>query len=377
MLLPSVLSLLSSEMPPQQICQKVGLCSSTPLPNQPDFTTIPTFIFDLDQPAANRWQPVTSNKNFTAPIIALWKAVQSFLSNGTLSYLDYLGNAILSRLPVPFPDEITGGSDALGIPPSALAILNLAYDLSDACTSILARRSDGTVFHARNLDFLIGLQDTQFLRTLVLQLDVRRGGRTLYKAVGFPLYSGILTAFKKSAFSLTVNTRFLPKGPLNMIQSAIEFLLDTAAVPVTFLTRQVAENASNFAQAYQLLTQAPIISDVYYTLGGFALGEGAVITRDRSKARDEWPIVAPAWYVVQTNYDHWMQPPVLDNRVVPAEDALNEIGADAVSVPGLLQVLSTKPVLNLITIHSIVMSSRTGDYAVYRRFCEGECSFKK
>lgn len=45
------------------------------------------------------------------------------------------------------------------------------------------------------------------------------------------------------------------------------------------------------------------------------------------------------WFEVETNYDHWERPPWFDDRIDPADDAMNAIGQNDVSLEGMFQVL--------------------------------------
>ena len=52
---------------------------------------------------------------------------------------------------------------------------------------------------------------------------------------------------------------------------------------------------------------------MYLTIGGTGVDEGTVLTRGRNELLDVWRMNATAgeWFLVQTNYDHWLvMPPV-------------------------------------------------------------------
>lgn len=53
---------------------------------------------------------------------------------------------------------------------------------------------------------------------------------------------------------------------------------------------QTLEGAPDFLNAVVQLASVPIISDVYYIVGGVYPGEGVVITRDRNGPADIWPL---------------------------------------------------------------------------------------
>ena len=80
---------------------------------------------------------------------------------------------------------------------------NYAYEFIAYCTSIIAKTLDGTIMHMRLFDFLA----PEISRNMSYVGEFYKGGQYLYDAVllgGSPL---IPTAFKKSAFSVTLNQR--------------------------------------------------------------------------------------------------------------------------------------------------------------------------
>ena len=53
---------------------------------------------------------------------------------------------------------------------------------------------------------------------------------------------------------------------------------------------ETLEVATDFDDAVMRLSKVPIITDVYYIVGGVLPKEGVVITRDRSGPADIWPL---------------------------------------------------------------------------------------
>lgn len=53
---------------------------------------------------------------------------------------------------------------------------------------------------------------------------------------------------------------------------------------------QTLEEAQDFQDAVIRLSKIPIITGVYYIVGGVRAGEGVVITRDRDGPVDIWPL---------------------------------------------------------------------------------------
>lgn len=48
---------------------------------------------------------------------------------------------------------VSGISKAANVDLGLVMLLNLAYEIEGACTSIVAQDTDGNIFHARNMDF--------------------------------------------------------------------------------------------------------------------------------------------------------------------------------------------------------------------------------
>ncbi|XP_071088185.1 acid ceramidase-like [Haliotis cracherodii] len=82
---------------------------------------------------------------------------------------------------------------------------------------------------------------------------------------------------------------------------------------------------------------------------------------------------AGGWYVLETNYDHWVKPLFLDDRRGPANQCMRETTQQGVSLPALFNVLSTKPVLNKGTVYTALMHVESGHLETWIRECEDPC----
>merc|ERR1719382_2218716 len=88
----------------------------------------------------------------------------------------------------------------------------------------------------------------------------------------------------------------------------------------TMKVRHTFENADTFDEALEALQTGKLIDDMYFIVGGVKTDEGAIISRARNKAADVWKLDSSAsvgWFRLQTNYDHWKEPPTADNRRDP------------------------------------------------------------
>jgi hypothetical protein len=193
--------------------------SDEPFSDRPDPTKLDTFILNLDLAPNQRWNEMCSALSFIQQAQYLIDTVTSLLP-GQGKYLAELGREILNLLPTEYAQEIEGCATSASIDRGWLALMNLAYELADACTSIVAQTMDGQILHARNLDFgdgnvkeegeekkggtavvvyilsfyslPKGLGFTNILRNLSMELNVIKHGQTLFRSVGFPSYVGVL-----------------------------------------------------------------------------------------------------------------------------------------------------------------------------------------
>ena len=278
-------------------------------------------------------------------------------------------------VPQEFGLEIQGCAAALGIPYGWATLMNLGYELSDACTSIVAQTPSGDILHGRNLDFWAGMGFTDSLKNMTFTAEFQRGGRTLFTTVSFASFVGVLSGVQTGAFGVTIDTRFYPEGISEMFLEIVAAIEERNASLVTFLSRQVIQNEHSFAAALSNLSDNELIADVYYILSGVHPGEGAVISRNRLNATNVWMLDAPRqWYVLETNYDHWKPAPWFDDRRTPGMHAMDGVGQAGINTRSLWDVMSTKPVLNLQTTYTVIMVPKNGSISAFSRWCPFPCT---
>jgi len=83
---------------------------------------------------------------------------------------------------------------------------------------------------------------------------------------------------------------------------------------VSFLVRDTLTNTNSYPETMGILSVDYLIADVYYIIAGPK--SGAIISRNRTVAADIWSLDPNngRWFEVETNYDHWKNPPWFDNR---------------------------------------------------------------
>eukprot|EP01059_Diplonema_ambulator_P032815 TRINITY_DN6616_c0_g2_i1.p1 TRINITY_DN6616_c0_g2~~TRINITY_DN6616_c0_g2_i1.p1 ORF type:complete len:354 (+),score=165.11 TRINITY_DN6616_c0_g2_i1:118-1179(+) len=265
----------------------------------------------------------------------------------------------------PFKSELEGLAKCAGVSYVELATANFFYDVaarSDnlGCTGIIANDPKGTVMHGRNLDFGNGIILTPSLRNATITIDYMKGGEVFVKYTGFAGLVGAWTGQRNGLFTVEGNER-----DVGTFEENLKAIV-AGRLPPSMILKQALFTATSYDDCVKMLQQAEISASVYYIIGGMQENEGTVITRNGSRTVDTWTIPqAYKWYIVETNYDHWNQPPPNDNRRATAVAGMNSIGSAAnLDEQKLWTVMSTPRVLNTATVFTVIMSA--SDPSVYK-----------
>ncbi|XP_062991413.1 acid ceramidase [Elgaria multicarinata webbii] len=356
-------------------------------PSGPTFKgDVPKYVINLDLPPKERWvEVVRAKKTELKIVIETMKALaKTFFHSG--KFIPSLESKMLwlsSTLPYPFKEEIEGVASASDIQLGDIVLFNIFYEVFTVCTSIIAEGPSGQIYHARNLDFGLFLgwdvqnsswDTTQKLKPLMVALDFQRNNKTVFKSSNFAGYVGMVSGVKPGLFTLTMNERFsLDGGYIGLLEWIIG---RRDGFWMGFLTRSVLENSTSYEDAKDKLSNTRLLAPAYFILAGNKSGEGCVITRSRAALLDSWNLnkAEGVWYVLETNYDRWKPPLILDNRRTPAMHCLNETKQENLSLPALYNILSTKPVLNKLTVSTTLMEVYDGHLETYLRECPDPCS---
>ncbi|XP_014641771.1 PREDICTED: acid ceramidase isoform X1 [Ceratotherium simum simum] len=348
---------VAQDVPPwTEDCRK-----STYPPSGPTYRgPVPWYTINLDLPPYKRWHELMADKAPALKVIvnSVKNMVNAFVPSGKIiQIVDQKLPGLLGNFPGPFEEEMKGIAAVTDIPL-------------------------GHLLHGRNMDFGIFLGwninnhswvITEELKPLTVNLDFRRNNKTVFKSSSFAGYVGMLTGFKPGLFSLTLNERFSTNGGYIGV---LEWLLGKKdAMWIGFIIRSVLENSTSYEEAKNILTKTKILAPAYFILGGNKSGEGCVITRDRKQALDVYELNPKQgrWYVVQTNYDRWKNPFFLDDRRTPTKMCLNRTTQKNISFATIYDVLSTKPVLNKLTVYTALMDVTKGQFETYLRDCPDPC----
>uniref|UniRef100_A0A8C5LRA9 N-acylethanolamine-hydrolyzing acid amidase n=1 Tax=Leptobrachium leishanense TaxID=445787 RepID=A0A8C5LRA9_9ANUR len=336
------------------ICQLLPLlvscCLSTSFKVQ-DYVP-PHFNISLDMPPQQRWEPVLRNYNAT-----FLRETMYYIFDASIPKWVHVIILPITELDLhflvdePYASEIVGIAKSLGINAGDVLALNLAYEATAFCTSIIAQDENGNIYHGRNLDYNFD----DILRNLTVDLDFIKDGQIAYTGTTFLGYIGLWTGQRPYVFTVSGDAR---EQDGKWWENAISAFLKRS-FPVSWLIRDTLNDARDFQSAVLQLSRMPIIAETYYIIGGAKQKEGVVITRNRDGPDDIWPLdpLNGEWFHVETNYDHWTNPPPTDDRRTPAIKAMNATGQANINLDTLYKVLSVTPVLNKQTIYTTVMSA--------------------
>ncbi|XP_061440236.1 acid ceramidase isoform X2 [Rhineura floridana] len=317
---------------------------------------------------------IKSMKDMVAAFLRSEKLIASLESK-----LAWLG----STLPYPFNEEVKGIASAIESPLGDMVVFNVFYEIFTLCTSIVAEDKTGKLYHARNLDFGLFLGwdvhnsswiITMKLKPLMVSLDFQKNNKTVFKSANLAGYVGMVSGVRPGAFTLTMNERFsLDGGYVGLF----EWILGQRnGWWMSFLTRTVLENSTSYEDAKDKLANTKLLAPAYFILAGNKSGEGCVITRSRVSALDIWTLdpEGGVWYVLETNYDRWKDPLILDDRRGPTMRCLNQTKQENLSSSAMYNILSTKPILNKLTVATTLMEVSEGRIETYLRECPDPCS---
>jgi len=371
--LPNIIKMLWEKQSVSVVCVEIGICS-IPFKQYPDWTSVPVYTVNLDEDPETRWDSICSNPQYGQIVQYLISQVSKILPDNGYS-IEKIGEIFAMYIPKEYQQEINGCASQMGVPFGWLALMNLGYELSDACTSVVAQRMDNKIIHGRNMDFWEGMGFTNCLRNATIHVKFTKGGKIFYEMASFAGFVGILSGFKNNAFSVTVDTRFYPQGLTDLFYEVIVALSEHNASLVSFLARDTFAKETTYQGAVNRLSNTPLIADVYYIIAGVSASQGAVISRNRTMARDFWQlnVAKGRWFEVETNYDHWKEAPWFDDRIAYANKIMNAFGRNSISLSNFQTLLQTKPIKNIQTTYTILSCPAENYFTVHKRFCSYPC----
>lgn len=363
----------------------------------------PEFRIDLDREPEERFQDVT--QHFRAPIQDLVSTLESAGGRLGVAFIRRLVEHRGVERDEELAAEVRGYAKYAQVPPEYAQFAQLIYELqtvmvpvenvtwpwgqttqrsglepSFGCTGIVARSADdGTVIHARNLDFSFArwLQKISYIGTFF------KGGKEIYTAQMIALYSFPITAMRRGSngYSVEINTRFPPKS--SNIGSLMKHVFEEKRELSGWVRRQVLQSTDSYEDAVKAFSTRPYASTEYDVISGNQ--KGTVLARDPDSVYHTLTL-GPSRndYIIITNFDYWdhdfkewFDPTALHfghSRRVGAERLLNR--SRNISLAELYSVMTDDNVMAKDTIYQAFMNVQQGTMKSFQPRCEacGQCT---
>ncbi|KAI4025800.1 N-acylethanolamine acid amidase [Homo sapiens] len=133
----------------------------------------PRFNVSLDSVPELRWLPVLRHYDLDLVRAAMAQVIGDRVPKWVHVLIGKVVLELERFLPQPFTGEIRGMCDFMNLSLADCLLVNLAYESSVFCTSIVAQDSRGHIYHGRNLDYPFG----NVLRKLTVDVQFLKNGQ--------------------------------------------------------------------------------------------------------------------------------------------------------------------------------------------------------
>ncbi|WP_243473256.1 C45 family autoproteolytic acyltransferase/hydolase [Winogradskyella sp. MH6] len=216
---------------------------------------------NLDKKPSERWNLLKDYKHETNSLLKYY--LEDLSSAGIFeTYIETYKTLFISKQ---YQEEIECVAKNSHFSENQVLITNLYYDALKfvfGCTSFCITNQTEKL-HARNLDWW---SENNILGSFTKVFDFKENDEIKYSLVSWPGFIGALSGVKPGKFSITLNAVLSNESP--------QF-----AIPITFLIRDVLENAETFDEAIKILSETTIASDCLLMVVGVNLDENVVIER--------------------------------------------------------------------------------------------------
>jgi hypothetical protein len=325
------------------------------------FSPVPTYRIDLSVAPEHRWDEVGGDfaPLLHAAVAEIEPHFRGLLGERLVSVLIALCGLLCWLGLLPHAAELRGLARSTGISMGRLAVVQLVYEATSACTSVVVQSSSaGVPVHVRTMDWNMPFD----LRPLTVNVEFWRDGRPVFVATSWAGFVGIYTGMRPGAFSVSINYRLCGDSLLRNLA-----MLPLLAWPIGTFVRHVLTHAATFDDARVMIDRAWLLAPCYIILAGSSPGEACLFTRRRC-GHDRLRTLREHGSIVQCNTDHWDCDPLVDvlesaERRDAAAEMLGQLGRAklGVALPGLWRFLHTNPIRNDITVYATVMVPARGE----------------
>lgn len=230
---------------------------------------------DLSRNPRSRWILSTAEAVRACELLETYRADLGVNSAGAARLTRFAQQLI----PAAYWQELESLAEQTGTALDDVVLCNLYYDALKAvlddtgrqlpgCTAFACEHPDGSILHARNLDWWSDGTSLSSYTTLTQFENAPAGG---FVTVGWPGFNGVFSGIAPGRFAVTLN-------------AVLSFDPPVPAVPVVYLLRQVLETARDYNEALVRLSETPIPCDCLLLLSGVRRGELAVIERTPTRS---------------------------------------------------------------------------------------------
>mmetsp|Transcript_14341 Transcript_14341/g.28928 ORF Transcript_14341/g.28928 Transcript_14341/m.28928 type:complete len:392 (-) Transcript_14341:304-1479(-) len=289
-----------------------------------------TFVIDLDLPPEQRYQEMLPhfnetvwgfwNKYFAKDIVlraALYGVSDKRGAEPDEMQREIQGLAEISRLPLKFVQAIQMLYElqTLMVPvvnftrheeadtfPEGFEVLKRIPWRGPGCTGIIANNTaDGTVYHARNLDF----SPVPVMTNLVYNGIFKKNGTELFRSQMIAGYTMVITGarFGPNGYAIERNTRYTDHkgGNKEMLHNIF-----SGRQLNGWTLRKILETESEYEAAVDAIAKSPYVSTEYAIVSG--VKKGMIISKNPDNVAHRQVLgqanyQEPSEYIIMTNFD--------------------------------------------------------------------------
>lgn len=333
---------------------------------------VPKYEVNITIAPMERWAHVI--KDYAQYYPQLFEEIESKLPNELLDEVATIADNIDDFFSRVIADEMRGISKYGKVTLARVVLLNLLYDLfaydhnargqsvSVVVNSLMDPNNPIIAGHV--MDYIY----SDILRDLAITIEVvpRVPGVTpIFIGTTFAGMVGVLSGYVAGGISMTYTERVA--YPHETWKDAlIAFKNGKHNVTMLEMRYILEQDLLDFSPPIEL-SIVPLMAPSYIMLG--LTYDGLQITRDRLAALDKLSLSRHTfWYLVQTNYDHWIKEPS-DGRKEATEKAVEKIGRNNVDANSLSQALLTPGIVNYKTAYVVgTTPDYWGPYYAYKYY---------
>ncbi|KAL4481490.1 hypothetical protein ABPG74_007579 [Tetrahymena malaccensis] len=317
-------------------------CASYQSLNQTNGTSLPKYTVNLDLSYEDRWRVIITNyKN----------ALQGFESR-----IEQLPKAVALESQLPFYQdtnflaELQAIASFAGVKFQTIQLISQMYESLDsiACTSIVARNSDGSIYHARNLDY----DFVKYISPLLANIEFQRGGKTVFIADMIIGTAIVVTGIVPNGYSITINQRQDDGQAISYLKKQY--------IPACYLIYKILQTSTTYDDALNSLMNTKIAMPAYFIIAGLSGNQGTVLERDRESVHLQTTLSDSTWFICQTNYDRSQPDNPDDYRRIPCEQKMGKFNQNSWKPQDIFNILQQTPNFVITTITTDIMNPKTG-----------------